>query len=55
MNKIRNLYGKVVFRIPLVTEHVELKWVSRKKLAELKWTPADMPAVAKLIEITITN
>lgn len=37
---------------PILTEHVDFKWVSKDKLHELDWAAADVPIVEKLI---VTN
>lgn len=34
---------------PVLTEHVEIKWLSPESLAELDWAPVDIPTVKKLI------
>ncbi len=33
---------------PTAEEHAELRWVSRNRIDELKWAPADIPTVEKL-------
>ncbi|UJF16153.1 (deoxy)nucleoside triphosphate pyrophosphohydrolase [Jeotgalibaca sp. MA1X17-3] len=30
---------------PVLTEHVEVKWLSREKLETLEWAPADIPTI----------
>lgn len=37
--------------IPTAREHERLEWVSLKELSSLKWAPADIPTVNKLIEM----
>lgn len=34
---------------PTAREHAELRWIPREDLIRLKWAPADLPTVQKLI------
>lgn len=36
---------------PSLTEHSEIKWLRPSELNDLRWAPADIPAVERLIEI----
>ncbi|MGM7724207.1 (deoxy)nucleoside triphosphate pyrophosphohydrolase [Metabacillus sp. Hm71] len=40
---------KITEGIPLQTEHAKLIWLKRENLDSLRWAPADLPAVEKLI------
>lgn len=40
---------KLLKNIPIATEHSKLIWIGRENLSSLKWAPADIPAVSKLI------
>lgn len=40
---------KIVEGIPTSNEHSELIWFKRENLESLRWAPADIPAVDKLI------
>lgn len=40
---------------PILTEHVAIKWVAPSELPLLDWAPADLPAVAKLSQMTSFN
>ena len=47
-----NLIGikcKLIEGTPIASEHSKLIWLKRENLDSLKWAPADMPAVDKLI------
>ncbi|MDT2572036.1 (deoxy)nucleoside triphosphate pyrophosphohydrolase [Enterococcus raffinosus] len=35
---------------PVLTEHIQSKWLSTNQLDQLDWAPADIPAVQKLIQ-----
>lgn len=35
---------------PVLTEHIQSKWLSTDQLDQLDWAPADIPAVQKLIQ-----
>ena len=34
---------------PVLTEHVEIRWLDPDKLLSLDWAPADLPAVHKIM------
>ena len=36
---------------PQLTEHIAVDWLAHKELNNLKWAPADIPAVEKLMEM----
>jgi len=36
--------------VPVLTEHIQSKWLSIDELNQLDWAPADIPAVQKLIQ-----
>lgn len=40
---------RIVDGVPMSNEHSELIWFRRENLDSLKWAPADIPAVNKLI------
>lgn len=40
---------KLVDGTPIASEHSKLIWLKRENLDSLKWAPADIPAVDKLI------
>jgi 8-oxo-dGTP diphosphatase len=42
--------AKITDGTPIPNEHSKLIWLKRENLHSLKWAPADMPAVVKLIE-----
>lgn len=42
---------KLIEGTPVNTEHSTLIWLNRKSLNSLKWAPADMAAVKKLIKM----
>ena len=52
--RLETFMAKVVSGIPEVSEHAELKWMTRQELPSLNWAPADIPAIEKLSN-TILN
>lgn len=52
--RLETFMAKVISGIPVVSEHAEIKWVSKEDLPTLNWAPADIPAIEKLTNI-ITN
>ncbi|MEK5036501.1 (deoxy)nucleoside triphosphate pyrophosphohydrolase [Sporosarcina sp. FSL K6-3457] len=46
--RLETFMVKVVSGIPEVSEHAELKWMTRQELPSLNWAPADIPAIEKL-------
>lgn len=52
--RLETFMAKVISGIPVVSEHAEIKWVSKEDLQSLNWAPADIPAIEKLTNI-ITN
>lgn len=40
---------QLINKIPQATEHTKLIWMNKQYLTSLKWAPADIPAVEKLI------
>lgn len=36
---------------PMKTEHHALEWISKNKLNQLDWAPADIPAIEKLVSL----
>ncbi|MBN9654705.1 (deoxy)nucleoside triphosphate pyrophosphohydrolase [Halobacillus sp. GSS1] len=41
--------AKIIAGIPEAIEHEELRWVTIKELNNLKWAPADIPTVNRLM------
>ncbi|ERN53918.1 (deoxy)nucleoside triphosphate pyrophosphohydrolase [Alkalihalophilus marmarensis] len=33
---------------PVLTEHIDMKWLTPKELHQLEWAPADIPAIEKI-------
>lgn len=46
--RLETFMAKVVSGIPIVSEHAEIKWVTREELPSLNWAPADIPAIEKI-------
>lgn len=40
---------------PVLTEHIQSKWLLTSELSQLDWAPADIPAVQKLAQKGISN
>lgn len=51
--RLETFMAKVTNGVPKVSEHAELKWISRQELKTLNWAPADIPAIQKLVNQTI--
>lgn len=46
--RLETFMAKIVSGSPVVSEHAELKWMTRQELPSLNWAPADIPAIEKL-------
>lgn len=45
-----SIKSRVIASTPTASEHSKLIWLKRENLASLKWAPADIPAVEKLMK-----
>ena len=45
---LTTFYCKIIEGRPVLTEHVEMKWLAPDELKSLDWAPADIPAIEKL-------
>ena len=52
--RLETFMAKVISGTPVISEHAEIKWITREGLPALNWAPADIPAIEKLTNI-ITN
>lgn len=52
--RLETFMAKVISGTPVISEHAEIRWVTREQLPVLNWAPADIPAIEKLTNI-ITN
>ena len=43
-------HAKIISGKPRATEHEEIRWIRQKQIGALKWAPADIPTVEKLIK-----
>lgn len=41
--------SRVLSGLPTAEEHAELRWVSRDRLNDLEWAPADIPTITQLM------
>lgn len=48
--RLETFMAKILSGRPELSEHAEMKWISRKELKALNWAPADIPAIEKLME-----
>src|SRR5699024_2180736 len=48
-------FCKLVEGSPKLTEHVDFKWLSASELKTLKWAPADIPAIEKIVSVYERN
>lgn len=46
--RLETFHASIVEGKPINREHAEFRWVPIERLHELKWAPADIPAVQKL-------
>ncbi|WP_100372089.1 (deoxy)nucleoside triphosphate pyrophosphohydrolase [Bacillus sp. FJAT-45037] len=42
---------KLVEGEPVLTEHVDMKWLTPEELHTLEWAPADIPAIEKITSV----
>jgi len=49
--RLETFMAKISSGIPELTEHAEIKWISREELPSLNWAPADIPAIEKLTNL----
>lgn len=45
---------KLIEGEPVLTEHVDIKWLEPSELTSLDWAPADIPAIERLVNEKIT-
>lgn len=48
--KLTTFYCELVEGEPVCTEHAALQWLTATEFADLDWAPADLPAVARLVD-----
>lgn len=48
--RLETFMAKIISGTPILSEHAELKWVTREALSKLNWAPADIPAIEKLTD-----
>ncbi|WP_342515162.1 8-oxo-dGTP diphosphatase MutT [Sporosarcina sp. FSL K6-1522] len=46
--RLETFMAKIVSGTPVISEHAEIRWVSREELPSLNWAPADIPAIEEL-------
>lgn len=51
--RLETFMAKVIKGVPKLSEHAELKWISREELTTLNWAPADIPAIEALVKQNI--
>lgn len=47
---LTTFYCELIEGEPVLTEHQAIKWLEPENLEQLKWAPADIPAVEKIRE-----
>ena len=47
--RLRTFFARVTSGVPTPDEHAELRWLHRGELRALRWAPADIPAVDRLV------
>ena len=45
-------YVELTSSDPVLTEHVEIRWLRKSELFDVDWAPADIPAVELLTQLT---
>lgn len=48
--RLETYMARIISGKPVVTEHAELRWVTRTELPALNWAPADVPAIERMIK-----
>ncbi|WP_408868771.1 (deoxy)nucleoside triphosphate pyrophosphohydrolase [Brochothrix campestris] len=48
-------FAKIKTGTPLLTEHIQIKWLHPLEMDELQWAPADIPAVKIISETNIAT
>ncbi|MEX3623483.1 8-oxo-dGTP diphosphatase MutT [Viridibacillus arvi] len=46
--RLETYMAKIIYGVPTISEHADVKWVLRQNLSQLDFAPADIPAVDKL-------
>ncbi|KAA0948877.1 (deoxy)nucleoside triphosphate pyrophosphohydrolase [Sporosarcina sp. ANT_H38] len=49
--RLETFMSKVISGTPALSEHAEIRWISREELLLLNWAPADIPAIEKLTNL----
>ncbi|HZW67579.1 MAG TPA: (deoxy)nucleoside triphosphate pyrophosphohydrolase [Pseudogracilibacillus sp.] len=44
-------YSRIISGKPVLTEHIQAKWLEANELHSLEWAPADIPAIDKLAKV----
>jgi len=47
---LSTFYCSLIQGEPILTEHIEIRWLSSEELDTLDWAPADIPAVKRIKE-----
>lgn len=45
---LTTFYCRLTEGKPILTEHVDMRWLPKEELPQLDWAPADIPAVEKI-------
>lgn len=45
----------IVERVPVLTEHAQMKWLEPYELPTLEWAPADKPTINELVNIDLSE
>lgn len=49
--RLETYLSKILSGTPKLIEHAEMRWVSKQDLGSLRWAPADIPAVERLVMV----
>lgn len=48
--RLETFWAKITKGMPIKGEHAEIKWLHHEQLQQMKWAPADIPAVRKVVQ-----
>lgn len=53
--RLETFMARIIDGTPELSEHAEIKWVTKENLSSLNWAPADIPAIEKLSKTILEN
>ncbi|WKA54479.1 (deoxy)nucleoside triphosphate pyrophosphohydrolase [Planococcus shixiaomingii] len=52
---LTTFYCQLVEGVPVLTEHIAIKWLKPHELEKLEWAPADIPAIEKIAKTFVAQ